>query len=106
MWQDEGGFYLVVAGSAWTRTIEAVKMYLALKDEGWPVYIRDADILSARLLEEERIGIVPQGVFPAYCHSYFPGEDVIDFKTLPRENRAEIAAKCTWQPLTEVKLLP
>lgn len=106
VWQDEGGFYLVVAGSAWTRTIEAVKMYLALKDEGWPVYIRDADILSARLLEEERIGIVPQGVFPAYCHSYFPGEDVIDFKNLPRENRAEIAAKCTWQPLTEVKLLP
>lgn len=104
VWHDESGFYLVVAGSAWTRTVEAVKFYLALKKAGWPVYIREGNILADRLLEKERIGIVPEGVFPAYCHSYFPNENVIDYKNLPYENRAEIASKCTWHPLTEVKL--
>lgn len=102
---DENGFALLVAGSAWTRTIEAVKIYLALKNAGWPVYIRDADMLAARLLEEERIGIVPEGVTPAYCQSSFPGEDVIDFKNLPYENRDMLAGKCTWQPIRKIELI-
>ena len=103
---DENGFSLLVAGSAWTRTIEAVKIYLALEKAGWPIYIHDAAILTSRLLEEERIGIVPEGVIPAYCQSFFSDDNVIDFKNLPFENRAEIAEKCTWQPLREITLLP
>ena len=101
---DEGGFSLVVAGSAWTRTVEAIKIYLALHRAGWPVYLHEADILSDRVQEKERIGIVPEGVFPAYCSSYFPDENIIDFENLPLKHRDELASKCTWQPLKEIAL--
>jgi len=33
------------------------------------------------------IGIVPEGIFPRYCHSMFPREDIIDFLNLPWEER-------------------
>ena len=64
----------------------------------------EADILSDRVQEKERIGIVPEGVFPAYCSSYFPDENIIDFENLPLKHRDELASKCTWQPLKEIAL--
>ena len=45
------------------------------------------------------IGIVPEGVFPAYCHARFPGEDIVDFMNLPQEHQDELAKYCRWQPI-------
>lgn len=55
---------------------------------------------------EEKIGIVPDGVFPAYCDSYFPGEEVIDFSNLPHETEdcEKLLPHCIWQPLTIIEL--
>ena len=73
---------------------------------GIPVCIYQAELLKARFLGEEKIGIVPSGVFPAYCHSYFPGEDVIDFMHLPDEKDVleQLLPHCIWQPLDAIKL--
>ena len=99
VYRDEQGFYLVVAGLAESRTIEAVRFFLALHRAGVPVCIQSAEKLKARLTGEESIGIVPEGVFPAYCHAWFPGEDTIDFMNLPQEHQDELTKYCRWQPL-------
>jgi len=83
VYHDEEGWSLAVAGSAWTRCLEAMKFFLVLHRAGLPVTMREAPMLKARVLGEEKIGIVPKGVFPAYCQSYFPDEDVIDYMNLP-----------------------
>ena len=103
--EDEDGYTLTVAGDAWTRTIESVKFYLALRRAGLPVYMMEAAALADRLTEKEKIGIVPEGVMPAYCHSYFPNEHIIDFMNLPDENREELLPHCVWQKEPVVSLL-
>lgn len=99
------GWYLSVAGDAWNRTIESVKFYLALRREGLPVYMHNGKLLAERLLQNERIGIVPEGVFPAYCGSYFPDEDIIDYMNLDYEEQDRLAPFCTWQKIPLVKLV-
>ena len=64
-----------------------------------------AKLLADRLLEKEKIGIVPDGVIPAYCESLFPNENIIDFMNLPFENRDELLPYCVWQKGKEVKLI-
>lgn len=104
--KDEAGWYLSIDGDAWNRTIESVKFYLALHREGLPVYMHKGKQLADRLMEKEKIGIVPRGVFPAYCASLFPDEEIIDYMNLPYydEGGAEVAKCCIWQELPEVRL--
>jgi len=102
---DEGGYYLLVAGDAWTRYIETVKFYLVLRRAGYPIACVEGNALAERMLETERVGIVPEGVFPAYCSILFPNEHVIDFANLPEENREMLAQFCEWQPLDKIALL-
>ena len=56
-------------------------------------------------METEKIGIVPKGIFPRYCDSLFPNENVIDFMNLPYEERDRVVSACKWQPLRKVTLL-
>ena len=99
------GWYLSVAGNAWNRTIEAEKFYLALRQDGLPVYMHNGQMLAERLLQNEKIGIVPEGVLPAYCEKYFPDEQVIDFMNLDYGDRDLLASFCTWQKIPQVKLI-
>ena len=84
--QNERGYYLTLAGDAWNRTVETVKFYLALRRANIPVYLHESKLLAERLTEKEKIGIVPNGVMPAYCESLFPHEHIIDFINLPDED--------------------
>ena len=61
-----------------------------------PVYLAEAKMLADRLAEEEKIGIVPEGVLPAYCGSWFPNEHIIDYMNLPSEDREKFLPFCTW----------
>lgn len=95
--EDEKGFYLYLSGSAWSRTIETVKFYLALTLANVPVFLREAETLVKRLTGDEKIGIVPDGVFPAYCSNRFPEEHIVDFINLPVEDREAFLPYCVWQ---------
>lgn len=103
----DDGYTLTIAGSSSGRSTEAVKFYNALKKKGLPVYIVHAEEIAARLKEEEKIGIVPEGIIPRYCESWFPDETIIDFMNLPydEEDGKRIADKAVWQPIKEVELL-
>ena len=107
MWDRNGGGYrITLAGSAWNRTVETLKFYRALHKHGIPVYLYEADELAARVQETEKIGILPEGIFPAYASSFFHDEDhVIDFRNLPYEEKDIIASKCTWYDEPQAELL-
>lgn len=102
---DKDGYYLTLAGSSRVRTIETAKFYLALQRKGLPVRLRDAAILVERLQETEKIGIVPEGIWPVYCEGMFPGEHIIAFRNLPNEQQAEVAQHCVWQSIRKTELL-
>lgn len=94
--EDDRGYFLYLAGDAWNRTIETVKFYLALTRAHVPVYLVEAQVLADRLAEKEKIGIVPEGVIPAYCGNWFPNEHIIDYMNLPDEDRDKFLPFCTW----------
>ena len=96
----DDGYYLMVAGASESRTVEAIKFYLALLRAGLPVCMRKANALKNRLTGKEMIGIVPTGVAPFYCHHYFPGQDIIAFMNLPTERSEPFANYCNWQKIS------
>ena len=102
---EEDGFTFLLAGSV-NRTIETVRIYLALRKAGFPVYVRDGSILANRLTGNEKIGIVPQGIMPVYCENLFPEEQIISFMNLDQERLDEVAQHCTWQPVPPARLFP
>ena len=99
------GFYFVVAGKSWGRSIETIKFFLALHHAGMPVKIRDGKGLADRISGKDKIGIVPKGVTPCYCESYFPNEEILDFMNLPDEKHDEFAKRCVWQDEPEIMLI-
>ncbi len=102
---QEEGYRLILSGSSIGRYAETINFYLALRQAGYSVELTDMDILSDRLCGKEKIGIVPDGIFPRYCSEWFPGENVISFMNLPYEDREKIVPKCVWQPLEPVVLV-
>ena len=65
----------------------------------------DGENFIERVKGTEKVGVVPQGIIPKYCHSYFPNEDIISFMNLPYENTDIVAEKCVWQDIRDVKLI-
>ena len=104
---SEHGYSLSVRGKAWTRSIEAIKFYNALRAEGVAVYLHDAKGITDRLLGRDRLGIVPEHVIPAYCEAWFPGMDILDFMNLPyeKDEYEMMLPKITWLEEQEQKLL-
>lgn len=103
----EHGYYLEVAGKAWSRSIEAIKFYNALRGEGVAVTLRDAKGITDRLLGRDRIGIVPEGIPPFYCESWFPNMELLDFMHLPyeREEYEKMLPRITWLAEKEQRLI-
>lgn len=98
--KTDAGYYLMVAGTSETRTVEAIKFYLALHRAGLPVCMRKATVLKDRLTGRELIGIVPEGVAPFYCHGHFPDQDIIAFMNLPSVRSDQLAIFCHWQKIS------
>ena len=105
VWKDDSGYLLWLTGKAWSRTLETVRFYLALRDAGLPVFLSEARTLAKRMIGEEMVGIVPEDVTPVYCDSLFPLEQhIIDFEHFPLEYKEQLANKVVWQPVPKVRL--
>lgn len=104
---NKQGYFLSVRGKAWTRSIEAIKFYNALRAEGVAVYLYDAKGITDRLLGRDRIGIVPEHVIPSYCEAWFPDMNILDFMNLPykQDEYEQMLPKITWLEEPEQKLL-
>ena len=102
---DDDGWWLVLAGDSYSRSVETIKFYLALVDNGLPVFMQASKNLLAMVTGRDCIGIVSEDVFPRYCHGLFPEDDILDFMHLPDEKTEEVIAKTTWQPIETVTLV-
>lgn len=99
------GYYFQVAGKAWTRSVEAVKFYMAIHNAGLPVVLSDADAILARFQGSDYVGIVPCNVTPVYCESLFPERygRILDFMHANDDDGWLNAVE--WLPEEEVVLL-
>ena len=96
-----GKYYLYLAGLH--RPGEVIRFYIALRQHNIMVDLADRDELLARCLATDKVGIVPNGIFPRYCENLFPGEKIIDFENIhaSEDYYTKVVEKATWQ---EVKL--
>lgn len=101
---DDQGWYFTLAGSSMGRSVETVKFYLALAENGLPVYLRDGTEILAMLKGEDYVGIVPEGVFPRYCDSFFPGEKMLTFMNLPYEKSDQVINAAYWYPIKTARI--
>ena len=92
-------------GSSVVRVEETVRMAVALHNASIPFHLREAQEIFDMVSGNDFIGIVPDTVFPRYCHSLFPEEDkIIDFMNLGYENTEEIIAAARWYPLDRISV--
>ena len=98
------GYYFIVAGKH--RAAEAIRFYVALKDAGLPVVLRDAAEILARIDATDYIGIVPHHIIPKYCENMFPAEygHVIDFMHVYDEDIERYGDKIQWLPIPMAEL--
>jgi hypothetical protein len=96
---------ICLAGSSIGRVEETVRMAVALHGNKIPFRLRDAEEIVRMVTGSDYIGIVPDKVFPRYCHGLFPKEDkIIDFMNLKfyDELIPKIIKKTFWYPLEEI----
>jgi hypothetical protein len=94
-----------LAGSSIVRVEETVRMAVALFENKIPFQLSDAEEIVRMVTGSDYIGIVPDTIFPRYCHNLFPGEDnIIDFMNLgfDKEIIPKIIEKTCWYPLEEI----
>jgi len=102
---DDRGWWLTIAGSSYSRSIETIKFYLALVENRLPVILRNGRELLAMVTGQDYIGIVPEDVFPQYCSLLFPEDEILHFMHLPSENIEKMIKKTEWTQLEDVKLI-
>ena len=101
---DEGGWWLSLAGSSYGRSVETVKFYLALAEQGLPVFLHDGHELDAMLNGHDYIGIVPEGIIPWYCDYLFTGENMLSYMNLPWDDAEAVIKAAIWYLMPDVKL--
>lgn len=103
--RSEAGYYFSLSGSAFHRSKDTIRSFLALRDAGFPIKLYEGTRMLARLEETDWIGIVPQGRSTDYVHQIMQ-YDILDAVQLFDGDKPElVAAKAVWQPETECRLL-
>jgi len=97
---------LILDGSSIIRVEETVRMAVSLSEHRIPFVLRDSEAILRMVTGNDYIGIVPDYLFPRYCHGYFPKEDrIIDFMNLGHENTGAIIEKAFWYPLKRIEVI-
>ena len=102
-YKDEKGYYFELRGDY--RKKEVALFYLALNRKGIPIGLDNGKLIANAFMGSDRIGIVPNDVFPRYCHSMFPEENVIDFVNIYDDEMDLIKDYVTWYDIPEIHLL-
>lgn len=104
--QTEGGWNLFLAGSSRGRVEETVRMAVALHENGILFNLHQGEEIFRMITGNDYIGIVPDHIFPRYCHGLFPAEDrIIDFMNLGHEKKEMIISNAYWYPLDPIEIL-
>lgn len=105
--KKDGKWIFDLAGSSIVRVEETVRMAIAFWENQIPFELRDADEIVRMVTGEDFIGIVPDTIFPRYCHSLFPEKDrIMDFMNLgsDKEIVPVVVEKAQWYPLERIEI--
>ncbi len=103
--ENGNAWTLLLDGSSVVRVEETVRMAVALHNGSVPFILHKGEAILRMVTGEDYIGIVPDYIFPRYCHSFFPSEDrIIDFLNLGYEDPEKIIKNAFWYPLKPVLL--
>ncbi len=98
--ETEDGFYFDLFGNEIFMAYEIIKMYMALKNSGFPVKLSyERERLFKYLRQEDLIGIVPYYKLALYCYANFPDEDIEEFMHYHSDEDKAIFDSITWQPI-------
>lgn len=103
----QGKWNITLAGSSVGRVEETVRMAGALFENNIPFDLRDASEIVRMVTGTDFLGIVPDNIFPCYCHSLFPKEDkIIDFMNLDYDKAISLKTieRAFWYPLDDIIL--
>lgn len=101
--KNNDGWYLRLAGSSCMRVVETVRFAAALYTNNIPFILSDAEEIYRMIRGVDYIGVVPETVFPRYCHSLFnEKERIIDFMNLGFEKTDELIKLTKWYPIREI----
>jgi hypothetical protein len=99
---EKDKFIITISAYAIARLAEAIRMFLALYDAGFPITISDPEGIHRRLLNQDNIGIVPKYDSLHRANQNFPEDqdvhDVMYFDDLGRYKK-RIKQFVTWKPL-------
>lgn len=95
--KQASGWRLSLAGKSSGRVAETIRFAIVLYNHNIPFKLWDAKEIFAMVSGMDYIGIVPEGIMAAYCHSCFSKEDCVgDFMNLPLENQKRIIEAADW----------
>lgn len=105
--KEEAGYYFSVRGKSWSRSVEAVNFFVAIREKGYPVVLEDAEGIMARFDGTDLIGIVPQNCPTRYCESRFPAKygTILDFMHVDEEDLIKFGDRIEWLPERPAKLI-
>ena len=103
----DAGYYFSVRGKSWGRSVEAVNFFVAIREEGYPVMLEDAEGILARFEGTDLIGIVPHNCATRYCESRFPAKygTILDFMHVDDEDMENYGDQIEWLPEEPAALL-
>ena len=98
---EREGYYFVVAGKSFGRSVETVNFYVSIKEAGYPIVIDEGEAILARFKATDYIGIVPHNVITRYCESMFDKKYgiILDFMHVYNEELEKFGDKIEWLPL-------
>jgi len=103
--EAQNGWDLRLAGSSISRVEETARMVVALFENKISFQLSEAEEIVRMVTGNDFIGIVPDNIFPRYCHRLFPAQDnIIDFMNLgfDEEIIPKIIENAYWYPLVEI----
>lgn len=74
---SNGKFKIELYGTAATRLVETIKMFLAIHKEGLPISIVGSESIYKRLLGKDNIGIIPDYESPNVAGHFFDPEEEV-----------------------------
>ncbi|MBQ6052293.1 MAG: hypothetical protein IJL30_03270 [Clostridia bacterium] len=103
---DEGGYYLTMSQNVFCCPQEAVRFYIALRNNDIPVYMFGGETIEKYVSGNGKIGVIPCFEEPwEYYYGGFEDRDVGEFINLPDEPSGELIEKISWEIIPEVRLL-
>ena len=103
--KKDGGYVLSLSTNEYCCPEYAARFYLALRHNGIPVTIFNAEGIADYLLGRGKVGFVPCFNWPTdYYYGGFSDKAVLEFRHFPEEQADALGVKTEWYPIAEVSL--